>query len=212
MSIKILCYGDSNTFGYVPAGEGARYEYGERWCGILQKLLGKEYHVIEAGHNGRTTDLDVIRDPLRNGLKNIEPVISMYEPLDLVIVMLGTNDCKEEFHRNADAIANGLESIVKRIREHFESRQETSPEIIIVNPACVRAEAAYGPFGHEFSKRSHEVSLQMESAYRKLSRKLETKYLDASAYIEASALDGIHLGKEAHRALAEKLYELITQQ
>lgn len=209
MTVRILCYGDSNTFGYVPAGAGARYDERTRWCGQLRSLLGKEYSVIEAGQNGRTTDLDVPGEPLRNGLKNIDRTLQINAPADLIILMLGTNDCKEEFQRDEKVIAQSLASLVKRFRKTAAELQENIPQIIIVSPAVILRDAASGPFGHEFTLRSHEVSKRMKNEYAKTAKELNTLYLDASQYIEASPLDGIHLSKEAHTILAQKLYELI---
>ena len=92
----ILCYGDSNTFGTDPV-RGGRHPYEVRWTGALQRLLGGNYRVIEEGCGGRTT---VFEDQLsygRNGLKTLVPCIASHNPLDLIIIMLGTNDLKKRF-------------------------------------------------------------------------------------------------------------------
>ena len=90
---NILCFGDSNTYGYIPI-ERKRYAYEERWPGLLAAALGGEYHIIEEGLNGRTTAFTDYLEPDRNALEYIGPCILSHAPLDLVIIMLGTNDTK----------------------------------------------------------------------------------------------------------------------
>ena len=90
---SILCYGDSNTFGYRPT-DSRRYPWGVRWTSLLAERLGEEFQVIEAGLNSRTTVIDDDIEKDRNGWKTIDLVLEMNWPLDLVIVMLGTNDMK----------------------------------------------------------------------------------------------------------------------
>ncbi len=89
----ILCYGDSNTWGYIPATAG-RYPPDVRWPGVMRKLLGEKYNVIEEGLNGRTTVWEDPYKPGRNGLELLIPILDSHNPIDLVVVMLGTNDLK----------------------------------------------------------------------------------------------------------------------
>ena len=94
---EILCYGDSNTWGYNPSTK-ERYDRYERWTGILQFTLGDEYHVIEEGLNGRTTVWDEpIEGEYKNGKTYLVSCLESHKPLDLVIIMLGTNDLKKRF-------------------------------------------------------------------------------------------------------------------
>ncbi len=212
MQKKIMCYGDSNTYGYVPAGDGARYEKNVRWCGILAELLGDEYLLIEAGHNGRTTDQDVPFDPQRNGLACISAELKMNQPLDLVIVMLGTNDTKEEFGRDEVRIGQGMKALVEKIQKELEEMQGSRPQILIISPAYVREDAVYGPFGHEFSLRSAEVSKKLADQYRTIAQETGSMFFDAAKFIDSSAYDGIHLSEESHRVLAHNLYSFLKEQ
>ena len=105
--MNILCFGDSNTHGYNPK-DTTRFEKNIRWTGILQNLLGEKDYVIEEGLSGRTT---VFEDPINEGLcglNYIVPCLMTHEPVDLLIIMLGTNDTKERFGANADVISLGL--------------------------------------------------------------------------------------------------------
>ena len=99
----ILCYGDSNTYGYNPVN-GLRYPKDVRWTGVLQKLLGEQYAVIEEGCNGRTTVFEDIAEPWKAGLGYLKPCLNTHKPIDFVIMMLGSNDLKRMFHASAKEI------------------------------------------------------------------------------------------------------------
>ena len=113
--MKILCFGDSNTFGYIP-GRGGRYDRHTRWPGRLQELLGSAYQVIEEGLCGRTTIFD---DPLREGrcgIRMLPVVLETHNPIDIIVVMLGTNDCKSIYGATADFIGKGISKLIRQIR------------------------------------------------------------------------------------------------
>ena len=103
----ILCYGDSNTYGYNPAN-GLRYPKSVRWTGRLQELLGNNYMIIEEGCNGRTTIFDDPIDGWKNGLNYLKPCLNSHKPVDIVILMLGSNDLKQTFHASAEEIAKTM--------------------------------------------------------------------------------------------------------
>lgn len=81
----ILCYGDSNTYGYNPVN-GLRYPKDVRWTGVLQKLLGEQYAVIEEGCNGRTTVFEDIAEPWKEGLGYLKPCLNTHKPIDLSLI------------------------------------------------------------------------------------------------------------------------------
>ena len=117
MKKHIVCFGDSNTHGYCAepadcADGGDRFNENERWTCLLQKALGEDYLVIEEGLSGRTT---VFQDPLHecmSGLDAIYSCLMSHERVDLLIIMLGTNDTKERFGANSACIAIGMERLV----------------------------------------------------------------------------------------------------
>lgn len=116
--MNILCFGDSNTWGYKPDKSG-RYDENIRWTGLLQKKLGSGYHIIEEGLCGRTT---VFQDELREGRRGLDLIgvtVKMHNPIDLMIIMLGTNDCKTRYRASASVIAKGLDQV---IRKHVRMR------------------------------------------------------------------------------------------
>ena len=130
---RILCFGDSNTWGSKP-GTGLRYPYRLRWPGMLQIELGKNFVVLEEGRNGRTT---VLEDPEQRGC-NGKPALRRYlrqhHPLDLVILLLGTNDLKAIFNRTAEQITQGVEELGRIVLTDGRSSEEASPILLLMAP------------------------------------------------------------------------------
>lgn len=148
---QILCFGDSNTYGLIPATT-ERYEFGARWTGKLdEKVRGKGYRIIEEGLCGRTT---VFQDPLREGRRGVDllPVIlETHKPVDTVILMLGTNDCKTVFEASAEVIGKGVERLLDQIKQ-------VSPDtkVLLVSPIALGKgiwEEGYDPEFNEVSVR-----------------------------------------------------------
>ncbi len=133
---SILCYGDSNTYGYNPEN-GLRYPEDVRWTGRLQMLLGPEYKVIEEGCNSRTTTRDDPVDAWKNGLPYLRPCLNSHKPIDVVILMLGSNDLKKNFHLTAEEIAAGAGELVDVIREFTSEKQGFIPKIILISPPLI---------------------------------------------------------------------------
>ena len=119
---KILCYGDSNTWGYNPHTE-LRYPRAVRWTGVLQRGLGPAYHVIEEGLNGRTTVWDDPIEGYKSGKEYLVPCLETHKPMDLVVIMLGTNDLKHRFSLTAFDIATGRREERMEIPKYCPSRR-----------------------------------------------------------------------------------------
>ena len=114
--MNILCFGDSNTYGYRPDGSG-RFDADTRWTGLLQKKLGTNDRIIEEGLCGRTT---VFSDELREGRRGLDTIgilLESHAPVDLLILMLGTNDCKTRYNASAGTIAKGLEQVITKAQK-----------------------------------------------------------------------------------------------
>lgn len=202
---SILCYGDSNTFGHRPM-DGQRYPYGVRWTSLLAENLGKDFQVIEAGLNSRTTVIDDEVEKYRNGLKYIDVVVEMNWPLDLVILMLGTNDMKVRYQAQAADIAEGARSIVREIRRlHQEIRPDWMPQILLVSPLLVGEKIRDGlsdcseGFGGE---RAYWLSRELAPLYQQVAREEGCHFLDAGSVASAGTADALHLEEEGHRDLA----------
>ena len=136
MKKHIVCFGDSNTHGYE-AATGGRFDETQRWPCLLQKLLGDEYLVLEEGLSGRTT---VFRDPCFEGLSGLDAIfgcLMSHEPVDLLIIMLGTNDTKERFSAPAGSIGLGLARIVKKAQSITDCWSRGKPDILIITPQYI---------------------------------------------------------------------------
>ena len=110
--VRILCFGDSNTFGYKPDRSG-RFDENTRWTGRIQNKLGGNYRIIEEGLCGRTTVFEDEIKANRRGIELIAPLVESHNPLDVLIVMLGTNDCKIRYVATASVIVKGMEQVIE---------------------------------------------------------------------------------------------------
>lgn len=205
----ILCYGDSNTFGYMPL-TGARYRMNERWPCLLAERLGGGYHVIEEGCSGRTTVRDDPAEPWKNGLTYLRACLHTHKPLDIVILMLGSNDLKICFHASPSEIAEGAGVLIRVIQEFLMEKQGSVPQIILVSPPALGEDISSSPFyGGEdgFDEESLTKSKEFPEYYRRIADRYGCAFVDAARFVCASAEDQLHLTAGGHAALAEALYD-----
>ena len=207
----VLCYGDSNTYGYVPE-TGMRYPKDVRYPGRLQILLGNDYAVIEEGCNGRTTIHDDPIDGWKNGLDYLKPCLNSHKPVDIVILMLGSNDLKATFRLTAAKIADGAGALVDVIKAFTAEKQGYVPKIILVSPPEIGTGIKSSPFYGAFYEEAIEESRKFPEFYKAVADKKECIFFNAAEYIYPSAVDSLHLTPEGHGILAEKLYELIKKE
>lgn len=204
--IRVLCYGDSNTFGYIP-GRGGRYNRHTRWPGRLQELLGSEYQVIEEGLCGRTTAFEDMTEPGRNGLDRVREAVERSLPLDVLVIMLGSNDCKAQFGASAQEIAGGLEQVAAQAR----GGKASGFRVLLVAPAAMTDRVMHSGFGSEFDQRSIKVSKELAEAYEALAGKCGCDFLDGSKVTQVSEIDGLHLDAEGHGRLAEAVVKYLQK-
>lgn len=208
--MKILCYGDSNTWGHDPK-TGNRFDDKTRWTKLLQQELGNQHEVIEEGLCGRTAAFmdDVI--PYRHGISMLEATIEIHQPIDLIIIMLGTNDLKSAFYPDAYAITNGIKKMIKMIRNpYLYNAHMKIPEILIIAPVHIHNDLnKVERYWEGFGERSIEVSRKLASWYESLSKEMNCHFMDASLYAKASTIDCIHMDEENHKKLAEAIYHKI---
>ena len=191
----ILCYGDSNTWGYIP-GTAARYPRDQRWPGVLQKLLGSDVQVIEEGLNARTTVLD---DPIRggavkNGLTYLRPCLESHAPLDLVVLMLGTNDLKHRFGFSACDIAANVAALVGVIQQTGFGIDGKSPAVLMIAPPHLGKLSVLA----ELFAGGMEKSRELAPHYRAFAQQLGCHFLDAGEIVESSPIDGVHWPADEH--------------
>lgn len=204
----VLCYGDSNTYGFNPLN-GLRYPPDIRWTGRLGRILGNSWQVIEEGCNGRTTIYDDPVDGWKNGLEYLQPCLNSHKPIDFVILMLGSNDLKQTFQVPVEKLADGIQVLIRVIVSFTMEKQGFQPEIILVSPPLIRPEIAYSPFGAAFSADAAVKSEQFSARYRETARQYGCIFFDAAQYVQPSETDSLHLMPEAHAVLAKELGNLL---
>jgi len=197
----VLCFGDSNTYGAVPtlARVGRhRYAPDRRWPGIVRKQLGPGWHVVEEGHPSRTTLHD---DPIegvhKNGLRALPISLESHMPIDLVVLMLGTNDLKQRFSASPSDIADSVEVVAKAVLASEAGPGGAAPAVMIVAPPPMME---VGWLAEMFVGGAAK-SLELGTRLAEVATRCRTPFLDAGTIIESSSVDGIHLEAEAHRVL-----------
>lgn len=210
-AVTILCYGDSNTWGQKPDLTG-RYPANTRWTSVLQQGLGNDYYIIEEGISSRTTDLEYSRKPGRNGKTYLTPCIESHNPLDIVILMLGTNDFKMEFNRSAIEIAQAVGELVDDVKKYAWDKQKNTPKIIIISP--IQINSAAPDFQKLYSKHYDEASAiksqQLANELAKLASVKDCHFLDA-ATVSKAGVDGIHFDEQSHLALGNLILNYIKR-
>ena len=203
---RILCFGDSNTYGLIP-GTKDRYDWDTRWSGrIGQRLWEDGCRIVEEGLCGRTT---IFEDPLRdnrNGSHMLPALLETHQHADLIIVMLGTNDCKAAYGASAEMIGKGIEKIVGQIRGGAPDSK-----ILLISPIWLGEKVWKPGYDPEFSEKSVAVSKHLAKVYRQIAEKENIAFLNAAAYAKPSAADQEHMDPENHRLLAEAIYQKVIE-
>lgn len=213
MKKHIVCFGDSNTHGYCAEpfdceDGGMRFNENERWTSLLQRGLGDEYLVIEEGLSGRTTCFD---DPIGEGLSGIEyitPCLKSHEDIDLLVIMLGTNDTKERFASSAACIGKGMARLVKKAKD-TDCWGGKKPNILVIAPPPIGECLRDHPFWYTMGNGCIEKSRELAGYYKQHCEALVCHFLDGAELCEFNESDGMHLTKKGHRMLADALIEKV---
>ena len=204
----ILCFGDSNTFGSHPLG--GRHPYEERYTGRLQMALGPGYRVIEEGLGGRTT---VFADEIelgRCGREALPVCLSSHSPLDLVIIMLGTNDLKARLGLTDWDLGKAMTQLLQIVDTHPYAPHYKKPQVLLVSPIEIGplvAERGFGCFTAEASERSKRFAAIYEAA----AAEMGVHFLNAALFARPSQEDHLHMDSAGHAALAAALEKKIRQ-
>ena len=204
---NILCFGDSNTWGYSPV-DGTRYPLDIRWTGVLQKSLGADYHIIEEGLNGRTTFINEDERPLRSGSDVLQIILESHRPLDFVIIMLGTNDLKVEFNLSVEEIAQGAKTLCEMVL-NSEYLADNIPQILLVSPTQIGSTVI--PDQEEFFKKARGQSLQFAEHYEKVAAEIGIHFLDAANIVKVSEVDGVHWDADQHVKFGKCVAQILLQ-
>ena len=206
MKKHIICFGDSNTHGYCAMNDG-RFDENERWTCLLQKSLGEDYLILEEGLSGRTT---CFRDPVFEGLSGLDylyPCLMSHEPVDLLVIMLGTNDTKERFSAGAPAIGLGMIRLVKKAIATTDCWRDGKSQILIVTPQNIGKEYEHSNVAGTMGKGCAEKSQGLAAEYKRIAGQFGCYYLDANEVVKAAPndIDHMHLTAQGHKELAEAL-------
>ena len=212
MKKHIVCFGDSNTHGYCAdpndcADGGIRFNESERWTRLLQKALGEEYLVIEEGLSGRTTCFE---DPIHEGLSGlnyIHPCLKSHEAVDLLIIMLGTNDTKDRFYASAACIGIGMARLVKKAQA-TECWGDHKPNILVVAPPPIEEGMLASPVSATMGSLCVEKARELAQYYKMQCDLMGCHFMDAAG-CEFNRIDYMHLTKNGHAQLAERLAALV---
>ena len=204
MTRRILCFGDSNTYGTRP--NGGRFDEDTRWPSRLGRLLGPGFRVIEEGFGGRTTVFD---DPVEGGYKSgadyLPPCLMSHNPLDLVIIMLGANDSKMRFNMTARTIAEGCMRLIRLVRLYGMDERGDPPKILLTAPPPIADWVMDTPYAQVFGPEAAAVTRGLPAEYARYARLMRCDFFDAAPYAEVSTLDAVHLTETGHIRLGEAL-------
>jgi lysophospholipase L1-like esterase len=200
-----------NTWGQKPDKTG-RYPANVRWTGKLQELIGSSYYVIEEGLGSRTTDLDYDRKPGRNGKNYLQPCLESHNPIDIVIIMLGTNDLKIDYDRSAEDIAKAVQGLVATVMEYGKNLSDNTPKILLVSPILVDDTA---PKFTEFYSSHYDhtaavKSKELAQAMKRVAAANDCYFVDA-AQVANPGIDGLHFNEASHPALGELLAKTVRK-
>ena len=204
---SILVYGDSLTWGWTPSEPitpSTRHPMADRWTSAMADALGEGYEIIVEGLSGRTTNIDDPNDPKLNGADYLPSALASHEPLDLVIIMLGTNDTKTYLERTPLEIALGAGELINMVHEMpgWDWTDYDPPQVLLINPPPLGETIDEGA-QEIFDETSKEKSRALAEKYAAVAQMAGEHAFDAGSVIETDGVDGIHFTAEANRALGE---------
>ncbi len=201
---KILCFGDSNTFGFIP-GSGKRYDEKTRWTGILKQNLHPDFNVIEAGCNNRT---GFVLNPENEELTGFLALPKyMSNDIDVLILALGINDTQLFYSTDEEIITQGIEKLIG-IAKNFNP----NIKIMLVSPSCLDENVLNGFFSFQFNKNSIEKSKKLADIYKQAAEKYKLEYLNLDEYVKVSKKDDLHYEEKEHAVIAQILTERILRE
>ena len=203
---NILCFGDSNTWGYSPL-DGSRYSHDVRWTGVLQRSLGDGFRVIEEGLNGRTNVTNEKGRPIRSGLDVLPILLESHRPLDLVVIMLGTNDLKHDYDLSAEQIADGARRVCRSVID-CEYLIDNPPQILLISPTHVELMTEEE---QDIFIGAIEKSRELAEHYQAVAVDLGIHFLDASKIVVKTDLDGVHWDADQHIKFGKELADTIRE-
>lgn len=203
---RILVYGDSLTWGWTPSEPivpSVRYSYEERWTTTLSEALGDNYELVAEGLSGRTTNIDDPTDPKLNGADYLPAALASHEPLDLVIILLGTNDTKAYLARTPLEIGLGAGELINMVHESpgWDWTEYPTPEVLLISPPPLGETIA--PGAAEAFEGARDKSMALAEVYRGIAEVAGEHFFNAGTVIATDGVDGIHFSAETNATLGD---------
>ena len=211
---NILCFGDSNTWGFIPESilepQPRRHPHDVRWTGVLARELGTGFQIIAEGQNGRTTVHDDPFATARNGKLVLPAILESHKPLDLVVLMIGTNDLKAVFSVSPPEIATGMKMLAQMILTSDAGIGGRPPALLILCPPVIGDTSHLPGVGEKFPQ-AREHSQKLPRLYKAVAEQLGCGFLNTQDLIQPAAADGIHLDAAAHDTLGRAVAAQVRQ-
>ena len=206
---RIMVFGDSLSWGYEPGSKHQRFASNVRWPGKLQQLLGDDYEIIEENLNSRGIENGDPRPGKegRRALDYIEACLDSHDPLDRVIVLLGTNELKYEMGMTAEAVAESMEKLLNIILTRSSQFRGTTPKVTLLSPPIINEDTQYCRIGDKYLGAT-EKSKQLVEVYENLATKLGIGFVALNSI--NVGVDGIHIDEDAHAKVAGLVYQSLS--
>ena len=200
---KILCFGDSNTYGYIP-NNGARYDKNTRWTGILSLLSHGKFKIIEGGCNNRTAFAANPAGKIFTGYEILPELLT--DDFDAVVLAIGINDTQFLFDTVIEDFTTGIENLINIVQAKCPQAK-----IILVAPSILTDDVLNGNFACLFDRTSIEKSRQLPLLYQKIAEKQNIEFLDLNSVAKTSSLDGLHYAPEQHLKIAQVIFTILSE-
>lgn len=200
---KILCFGDSNTYGYIP-NNGARYDKNTRWTGVLSLLSHGKFEIIEDGCNNRTAFAANSAGKIFTGYEILPELLT--DDFDAVVLAIGINDTQFLYNLSSIEIASGVEKLINIVKV-----KSPQAKIILVAPSILTEDVLNGNFACLFDRTSIEKSRQLPLLYQKIAEKQNIEFLDLNSVAKTSSLDGLHYAPEQHLKIAQAIFTILSE-
>ncbi len=204
--MNILCYGDSNTWGYSPGG-GVRFDVNTRWPAVMARRLGEGFQIFEEGLNGRTIGSFMPYGNPLNGLEYLKRILPGFPDLDMIILGLGINDLFQRDDIGAEEIALNIGYAIELIQNGSKTDKRASPAILVLSPLPVHLPNGFaGEYRLQIIK-----SESMYEEYRKVADAYGVRLIETGSVISSSIQDGVHIEAAGHRKLGTFLSSYIRE-
>lgn len=200
---KILCFGDSNIYGYIP-NNGARYDKNTRWTGVLSLLSHGKFKIIEGGCNNRTAFAANPAGKIFTGYEILPELLT--DDFDAVVLAIGINDTQFLYNLSSIEIASGVEKLINIVKV-----KSPQAKIILVAPSILTEDVLNGNFACLFDRTSIEKSRQLPLLYQKIAEKQNIEFLDLNSVAKTSSLDGLHYAPEQHLKIAQAIFTILSE-